>query len=587
MFASHFTTVCNLRLAAIIIFVNLRRDLILPNDQAIDSELAKKNIKIESVPFAKIPDQSKLFLDFQADDPKLRSFYPNVPDDRITFDSAVRSALQNYPQYRQTVADILYRSNSGIAGEATLEAIEKFRGNNTVAVITGQQTGLYTGPLYTIYKALTAIKLAKVLSDNGTPAVAMFWAATEDHDFDEISHAETLFQSDTIASLNITRPASEYGKPVGRTLLDRSVTTANDELAELLRSLPQNEKVTQTIWETWRTDETIGHAFTRHLADIFRDLPLIYIDASSKELKKLAAPLVLRSIERADEISSKLLARTSELESKGYAPQVLIEKGHIPFFLLTEDGKRSQLRLNDDGQFLSREDGRKYTTQELKEILESAPERFSPGVMLRPVVQDILFPAACYVGGAAEISYFAQLTAVNEVLERPITPIIHRQSITLIESKHRRTMDRYDISFTDILTKKEKLISSVAEHVAPREVADSFALADEIINQQLAKLEDDLKKIDPTLIDSLLRRRKRIAYHIRELQKKAAIASLRNIDDAERRLSSLSVEIYPNEKLQERIFNISLYLSRHGEQLIEILLESIDVTDRGHRVVYL
>ena len=548
---------------------------------------SKSKLRFESVDFAEIPGQSKLFLQYQADPLSLRKYYPSVVDSHLEVADRIPEVLDAYSDHRTSLSDILAIQNRRFgAGQKTFENIELLRRSDTVAVLTGQQTGLFTGPLYTIYKALSAIKMAECLRGRGFNAVPVFWAATEDHDFDEISRASMLDNTGEPVTFEIERSSAEEGLPVGNISISESIA---DQLRDVARILPDTEfsgHLINTLLKTWTSGRKIGEAFCIQIQQLFSAYGLIVVDPLDTAIKNIVAPIYARAAERSAEIVDALVSRSADLQAEGYQPQVLVTPDYFPLFYHTDDGVRRSVRRKPDGKYHVADTKIDFDHESISQIALSEPDRLSPGVMLRPVVQDFLFPTVCYFGGGAEIAYFAQNSVVYEILGRPVTTILHRQSFTVVESKHARTMEKYDLRFTHLFAGKESILPSIVERFVNPTTSRLFADAEEKINTELHRLDQDLERIDPTLAANLATRRRKILYHIAALQKKFHRVQIERDEVVNRQITSLFAALWPGG-LQERTLNVETYSGRYGPYFIDWLFESIDLEERGHRLIYL
>ena len=545
-------------------------------------------MRLTSVPFSAIPEQSQLFLKYQTDPLSLREFYPNAVSSVSDLSGFAAKTIAGQTVDRNSVCDALVEINVTCrASEKALENIELLRNSDTVAVLTGQQTGLFTGPLYTIYKALSAVKLAERLTAEGTPAVPMFWAATEDHDFDEVSNTFVISADGSERKITYLPASRIADSQVGSVVLDGSI---KDKIGELSSNLPKTEfsdEVELMLSNAWLPGRGFGEAFLVQLAEIFRSFGLIFVDPQNAALKQLSVPIYQSAIRLADEMAANVISRSKELTAAGYHAQVLVGDDYFPLFWQTEDGERTAIRKVGDGLYRSKADKREFTTAELLDIAASEPGRFSPGVMLRPVVQDYLFPTVCYFGGGAEIAYFGQNSAAYETLGRPVTPILHRQSFTIVESRHHRTLDDLDLGITDLFGGIESLLPALIEkHISP-DTARLFAEVEENINTELNRLGQNLSALDVTLAENLEKRRRKMIYHIGALRKKAYAAELRKSETINGRLRSAFSAVYPNGHLQERSVNIVTFLNKYGSHFVDWVHDAIDLDDRGHRVISL
>lgn len=552
------------------------------------SSTSKAKLQIDDIEFSEIPGQSKLFLDYLKDPLQLKNYYPAVV--AVTSDIADRTSivLENYRTDRDVLADILLDQNRAFgAGERTVESIELLRKSETVAVVTGQQAGLFTGPLYTIYKALSAIKLSECLRGRGVDAVPVFWAATEDHDFDEISSAVLLGLDADEVEFRIVASEAETGLPVGSIVIPESFAR---ELQGGFDELPAGDfgpELRARLAEIWKPGRTVGEAFCTDLQRLFTDYGLIVVDPLDVRIKSLAAPVYRQAIMKADEITPALVARSKELEASGHHPQVLVTDDYFPLFYHTDDGVRRSLRRKAPGVYRVSDTKIELTRDELLEIATDEPARFSPGVMLRPVVQDHLFPSLCYFGGGAEIAYFAQNSEVYRLLERPATTIFHRQSFTIVDSKQQTTLKKYDLKFKDLFAGYDALLPHIVDRFVNPTTARLFADAEENINLELNRLDQELSRIDPTLAANLATRRKKIVYHITALQKKFRRAQVNKDEIVRRQLHSLFASLLPAGGLQERRLNPGTFTLRYGDTFVKSVYDSMDLESRAHRLLYI
>jgi len=548
----------------------------------------QENVKVRasSVPFSAVPHQSRLFLDYLSDPLSLKRYYPNAVSSHTNVSAFVPEVLANYKTDRNTLCDALKDLNVAVgAGEKTLGNINLLRENDTIAVVTGQQAGLFTGPLYTIYKALSAIKMAEELTGKGSKAVPVFWVATEDHDFDEVSHTFFTGNAGELAKAEYRPKNYVKSTPVGNIKIDDTIHQAIDKA---LNALPQSDfssTVRDSIEKAWSEGTLFGNAFSKNISDILGRFGLIIIDPIHPGIKSLSAPIYIEAIERSSEIVASIRQKSSELVSEGYHAQVLVEEDYFPLFRLDDERRRIALRKTANGNYSAKEEKREYSLAELAAIAKDDPQRFSPGVMLRPVVQDYLLPTVCYFGGAAEVAYFAQNSDVYKILNRPVTPIMHRQSFTFVEAKHKRTLDKFDLVLSDIFIGFNKTIESVGKKQVSSETVSMFDEIEKRIDAGLDRLDQNLSQIDRTLSDNLTKRRRKIAYHITALKKKTYLAATRKDEMVERRIKAAFDSLLPNGELQERVLNVHSFLNKYGPYFVDLIYSEIDLNDKSHRVV--
>jgi bacillithiol biosynthesis cysteine-adding enzyme BshC len=550
-----------------------------------EQQQQKAPFKIETIPFAELSGQSRLFLDFQADSSNIARFYP---EKRTSLPDFAAKALENYKIDREALCDVLEETNRSFGvGEKTLENINLLREKDAVAIVTGQQAGLFSGALYTIYKALSAVRLAEDLQKQNIKAVPVFWIAEEDHDFDEVKKTFTIDKNGKLFELENAPAARVENQPVGAIRLDATIDETIGELLQAQLSTQFSPELKELLTGAYRAGETFSTSFARFIARIFAAKGLIIFSPLNEKLKKLAAPVYAEIVKKSEEIRAALLSRTKELEAENYHAQVLVEEGFFPFFLIDEDGKRLALKKTKENNFRAKDAKKTFTLDELIDFAENSPQNLSPNALARPVVQDYLLPTACYFGGAAEIAYFAQNAEIYRILNRPATPIRHRAGFTIIEARHARTLDRYNLEFKDLFDGEEKIFAEIVEKFLADRTAREFAEVEEIINTQLNRLDRHLLESEPTLSPNLATRRRKIMYHIGALRKKFHRAEILKDQTARRRIETLFAALLPHRALQERTLNAAYFLNLYGENFIEWLYAATRSEEKNHRIIYL
>ncbi|HJU92660.1 MAG TPA: bacillithiol biosynthesis cysteine-adding enzyme BshC [Pyrinomonadaceae bacterium] len=549
----------------------------------------ESGLRVETLPFEKIPHQSRLFLDYLKDPVALRRFYPSAVQFHHELPQRVPEVLAAYQVDRNKVCDALAAMNRRWgAGNATLENIGLLGEEDCIAIVSGQQAGLFTGPLYTVYKAISAVKLAGCLRQRNTKAVPVFWIAAEDHDFAEVAKAEIIGRDCQLKHVEVSTDLHREGKPVGHVTLDHSINLVVDQLFECL--LPKSEfaaDMKALVKNAWQPGRGYVESFATMMTSLLGHYGLIFLDPLDPELKRLAAPLYSEAARRAPEIATAIEQRSRDLESAGYHAQVLATANSFPLFLHDDEGKRHAMVRVENGKYRAKDIDEEHTADELAAMALQMPERFSPNVTLRAVVQDYLLPTIAYHGGAAEIAYFAQTTEVYRVLERPATPILPRSSMTMIERHTGRVMEKYGLSLTDFFEGLEPVMKRVVEEHLSADTAKLFANAEENMNRELDRLRHELESVDPTLASALDTGRKKINYQLDGLRTRFVRAQMNRDEAAHRQLQRAFDQLYPNKDLQERHINITSLLARHGTYVIEWIYNAINLGSNEHQIVYL
>ncbi|MFY9647204.1 MAG: bacillithiol biosynthesis cysteine-adding enzyme BshC [Terriglobales bacterium] len=539
-------------------------------------------MKAQCLPFSQIPHSSRLFLDYLSYTPSVRGMYPRSPAftewvqaeaQRVVYDAARREA----------VSGILERQNRAWGASAkTLANVERLR-RGALAAVTGQQVGLFGGPLFSIFKALTAVKLAEEATTAGAECVPVFWLATEDHDLAEVNHVSLLAERGLPERLAVESRGVDDA-PVGAVKFGLEIEAVVDRAAALLG----DSDAAGWLREAYRPGETLGSAFARLFARLFADWGVILLDPADQGFHELAKPLFVAAAERAPELDEGLLARGKAIEAAGYHQQVKVTPATTLLFEVRNGARTVVRRRNhgaqgNGGEFAVGEEV--ASREQLLERIEAAPENFNPNVLLRPVVQDYLLPTLVYTGGAAEVAYFAQVGVVYEKLLGRVTPILPRFSATLVEAKAERLLTRYQLGLRDVVQGPEKVREAIAARSLPAELQARFSDAYGSVEQSMTALRDSIGKLDSTLIEAANRARVRMWYQINRLHMREARAELLRNEVITRHADTLSHALFPQKALQEREVAGVSFVARYGGGLLTSLYESIRADCHDHQVI--
>jgi bacillithiol synthase len=540
------------------------------------------SMKSQCLPFQQIPHTTRLFLDYLSYTPSIRSFYPRSPifsewvkdeSQRVGYDAARRGK----------VSEILELQNRAWgASPKTLANIERFK-RGALAAVTGQQVGLFGGPLFSIFKALTAVKLAEQATAAGVDCVPVFWLATEDHDLAEVNHVALL---------------SEHGLPErlaveSQGIADAPVGTVNfgpeiEPVVERASALLGDSEVATWLRQAYRPGESLGSAFALLFARLFAEWGVILLDPAEKDFHDLAKPLFRAAIERVSELDEALLARGKALEAAGYHQQVKVTSATALLFEV-KNGARTVVRRkssgtsDNGGEFAVGEE--RSSSKELVERIEEAPETFSPNALFRPVVQDFLLPTLVYTGGAAEVAYFAQAAVVYEKLLGRVTPILPRFSATLLEAKAERILTRYQLGLPEVFHGPEKVREVIAARSLPSDLQTRFSEAYASVEQSMAALREAIGRLDSTLIDTAESTRTSMSHQIDRLRARVARAEQQRNEVITRHADALSNALFPNKVLQEREVAGVSFVARYGTELLVNLYQHVHPDCHDHQVI--
>lgn len=532
-------------------------------------------MKTECMPFTAIPHSSRLFLDFLFEHDKVEKFYMHRPHSQAVLEHA--RTLEFPPDRRARVADVLEKQNQRWgASEAAMASIEKFR-RGAVACISGQQVGVLGGPFYSVLKAVSALQMAEELSSQGVPAIPVFWLATEDHDLEEIASV-TIPSGCELEKLTATDQTGS-DTPVGRVALDARIEVMVQRATAILGP----GWVSDALRESYRAGESYGSAFARLFTRILAGTGMVLVDPLDDELHAIAQPLFTAAAERAEELDQALLERGTALHKAGYHEQVRVTPESTLLFSL-EGNRRTVLHLAGDGFMLATQ---RVSRADVLERIATHPEQFSANVLLRPVVQDYLFPTAVYFGGPAEIAYFAQVGVVYEKLLGRTTPIMPRLSATIINPAMSDLLARYRLSFSDLFHGTEQVCELLASRALAPGLRDTLHRTGESLKTHLEELRAELQKLDPTLVDSAARSERKMLYQLSKIGSKAARAELRKNNALGEDGHRVLTELFPHKELQERVLPGIYFLARYGRALIDDLKKAAAPQCPGHQIIRL
>ena len=547
-------------------------------------------MQTECYPISSIPGTSALFRDFaEASDPavtrRLRGWYPADPFRMDWAFKAPELAVDHREALANALASQANRFKAGGAARANIERLRK----GAAAVVTGQQVGLFGGPLLTLLKAATVVRKAgDATRVSGREHVPVFWLASEDHDVAEVDHV-FLPGKDRIERSSID-PVVSGTAPAGSLRTGEVVDPVLAWAEEMLAFAPICEVLRDAYTDSPGYQATMASGIGRLLSHVFAEQGLVVVDASTRAFHALGEPVLRAALERAGELEAALLERSAELESGGYHAQVKVARGMSLLFLMTmtaEGGtERRALRRTGEGQWKC--GNRFYSTEELLAILQSEPERLSPNALLRPVFQDAIFPTAAYIGGPAEIAYFAQSAVVYRKLLGRVTAVLPRLSATLVETAVGEVMDSHDLQLPDIFAAKttEALTLRLGARAMPIEGKRRLANAGNALDEELTALLQYMEAMSAELGRSAAVSASKMRYQMNRLRLMAARFQSEKEGSLRKHANAVMLSVLPEEHLQERLLAGIWFLARLGDSLPQILVEHAGQECPGHRVLF-
>jgi len=501
-----------------------------------------------------LPAASHLFLDYLEDWPRVQRFYPHsYALESIT--AFARTIQKPEPEDRERLCSVLAEQQRSWGGGQ--RGVEKLAAG-AVAVVTGQQPVLFTGPHLSILKAVSAVKLARKLELEGVNAVPVYWVAAEDHDHKEIEAAWVLDRESRPSSVSVDL-SGETPTPAGWMQFRDDIRSA---IETCLACLPQSEfaaDIRGILEDSYKPGLSPVEAFARMMARLFKGSELTFVNPLHPELKRLARPTMDLVVRKNAEVRAAVSARSRAISDAGYHEQVKVDENFTGLFAY-RGRSRHVLRPHDLAPDLS----------------------LSPNVLLRPVVQDAIFPTAVYIAGPSEIAYFAQAAPIYETLGRTMPPIFPRISATIVEPRIGRALEKYEIGVAEVWAGRESLKRKAVEGMDDGRLFDRLRAR---IEEELESLKPSLHAIDPTLVGAMETSRHKMLHQVETLHARYVNAAAKRHETMERHLDAVSNSLYPEKKPQERVVNITSFLVRYGAGVIERLQEKLTLEIREHQVI--
>jgi len=547
----------------------------------------------------------------------VREFFPIAPDAPLEqmqniIDARFARERSLPTTNRATVVKSIraYHESLGFLSEAATKHLKLLESPNTLAIVTGQQSGMLCGPLYTFYKAFTAIELAKSFRDRfpGCSFVPIFWMETEDHDLEEITSVNVLNAEGRLDTIRYTptalaaKPDEPWRKQAGPTLLEEApLNDFFEKLRSILQPTDFTAEVLALMQSAYAPGKSFAQAFATLLLHYFGEDGLLIIDANSRELKSLASDLFRIEIETSPQLSGKIVLRSVKVEETYHAQ---IKPRALNLFYVDEDGDRlpivekekttplppSSLGGGELRNFFLKGSRKTFTLPELLSELETNPERFSSNVVTRPLFQDTLLPTVAYVAGPGEIAYFAQLGPAYEWAGLPMPLIYPRVTATLIEDRLERVFEKYHITAEDILSDAHGRNNALFDAMIETELVPRFESALLEIDIALEALREKVNQADPTLDGALTSLKGKVLTAVRDFEGKTLAAERKRHATTKAQLDKLLAALLPSGELQERELNMVYFLNKYGPKYFELLkqlLRPVSLDFHEHHVLHL
>jgi bacillithiol biosynthesis cysteine-adding enzyme BshC len=445
-----------------------------------------------------------------------------------------------------------------------------------VAVTTGQQPGLFTGPLYTIYKALSAAACARVLERQWQrPVIPVFWIAGDDHDFVEASRASWIGADGILRHGELhARPADAPLTPMYREYFGPEIEQLLDQLLKDLEGSEFLGSTAEWLRRYYRPGATVAGSFGGALADLLAPLGVVCLESTQSAVKRDASDLLIRALELAPELNRQLALRSEELRSMGQDAGIAVDEQAT---LVMLEGRLGRDRLLlDDGGFITRRSRERFTLDALRQLAFTEPERLSPNVLLRPVVESALLPTVGYLGGPGELKYLPLARPVYELMSVPRQAVLPRWSGILVEPRVDRVLKKFEIELTDLLQPQGTLEARLIRSQLPESADRALAVLREALTSGYAEVGRSAQEIDPTLVRPVESTKNQALSGLQDIERKLVHHLKRRQETELAQLAKARASVLPENEPQERVLTIASFLARHGPSLITELSEAME-----------
>jgi bacillithiol biosynthesis cysteine-adding enzyme BshC len=535
--------------------------------------------------FSDIPGHQNLFLDYLYEFENVSDFYPYDFRNRENYLKIFKNILEKRSYLSADISQLISNQYSNINKSETTEGnIKKLSDKKTLAIVTGQQLGILGGPLYTFYKIITAIKLSRFLSEryNDYNFVPVFWLEGDDHDFNEVRAIKIIDEGNSLLSIGYKEEIEEDDakQSVGHIKFDSTIQDFFDNLGKNLKDTEFKVQLLNELKDFYSEGKSFKEAFKDLIFKYFDEYGLIIFDPQEIEVKRLLKPIFKKEITDFRLHTEKLVHLSATLEEL-YHAQVKVKP--VNLFLNYDGGRHSVEPV--DNEFRLRRKRKSFTYDQLLELLENEPDKFSPNVLLRPICQDFLLPTAFYIGGPSEISYFAQIKPLYEFYDI-VQPIIYpRSSATILESTIENILEKHSVQINDLFIDVENVKKKIINSVAESSIDAMFDGLTKQVETAFDQLKEKLIDLDKTIADASNRYRDKISGSINELKSKAEKAQQKKYEVTLRQIDKAAINLFPNSNLQERELNFVYYVNKYGNEFIKKIFDELQINKFEHQIL--
>lgn len=475
------------------------------------------------------------------------------------------------------VEDLVAQHEGLPSSPARLKNLEQLASGKAAVVVSGQQAGLFGGPAFTVYKAAGVLETARQLTEeSGIPCVGVFWLQTEDHDWGEIDHCFVQTAAGTTERIRVEDQEEPPRTPVASRVYGPGIETAVAHLRAALADRPRAEETVALLARHYRADQSPGQALRGLLDEVFADQGLLLFDPRRSTPATLVRNVLERSLTDADRLSSVLTEQARRLEEAGLAVQVPVRDGAPLCFVHPDSARGPRYRLEPRGdRWRLCDDGRELATEDVLALAAKDPLHLSTSALLRPVVQDSLFPTAMILAGPGEISYFAQLPPLYEAFGLDMPLVAPRPSFCITAPGDRRRLETLGLTAGDLVGRRDDVLARLLaddgdDPFSPSRVEETLAGE---LRRQLDALAARALAVDSSLARPFEKARASVDQSIRRLVDKYATSLAHRDQVLVERLDRLRAALAPDGVAQERCYGLASLAAEHG---VRALIQEVD-----------
>jgi bacillithiol biosynthesis cysteine-adding enzyme BshC len=548
---------------------------------AVSADVTSASASSLAVDIRSFPWIRRLASDYAFDFHKVAPFFAGDPATPAAWaDTIIRS--QGFSRQPAETARVIaaQQAERGAPAEAR-ESAARLADPVTRVIITGQQAGLFGGPLFTLLKAITTMKLAaQVSKEHRVPVVPVFWIDAEDHDWPEVSGCTVLDSELAPSSVRLADLPGAGSLPIARLMLNDAIQPALDQLDTALPDSEFKADIMSALRAAYSPGRSMATAFGVWLEHVLGPHGLVVYDSSDPAAKALARDVFVKEVSQPGH-TARIAAKAGEaLVAKGYHAQATLADGTVSVFHL--NAERAPIRIDGDKAVIGE---RTLTLAELADETRSHPEHFSPNVLLRPLVQDTVFPTICYVAGPNELAYLGQLKDVYAHFGIPMPLFYQRGTATLADSATLRFLSKYDLPITALRAQDESALNQLLESQLPPTVEQALTSMSSMVDERMAAVAAVVPQIDPTLEGAVKSTLGKLQHEVQTLHNKVIQAAKRRDDTLRRQFQRAQALTFPQGHPQEREVGFVWFLNRYGPALVDRLLDELPLAMGHHWVL--